>query len=101
MRTTDRGDCPGTAGRPRCQGKQEAILDAALTLLAEQGFTRMTRHQVARTVAVGKATVHLRFRTKAGPAAAAPAALRPCAAPGPAGDPQGDPRARPAGLAAG
>jgi AcrR family transcriptional regulator len=93
MRKTDTGGCPGKGGRPRCPGKQAAILNAALSLLAEQGFTRMTLDRVARAAGVSKATIHLRWKTKAALAAAALAALRPCAEPGP-----GDPRAALAAL---
>ncbi|MEN1888652.1 TetR/AcrR family transcriptional regulator [Streptomyces mirabilis] len=81
MEKTDPEGCRSTAGRPRCPGKEAAILDAALTLLTEQGFTRMTLDQVARAAGVSKATIHLRFKTKAELATAALRTLRPCSAP--------------------
>ncbi|MFI1564431.1 TetR/AcrR family transcriptional regulator [Streptomyces sp. NPDC020490] len=86
MRSTDNDRCRATAGRPRCPGKQAAILDATLALLAQQGFARMTLDAVARAAGVSKATIHLRYRTKAALAAAALGGLRTCATPPPAAD---------------
>lgn len=81
MEKTDMAEaCRGIAGRPRCPGKGADILEAALSLLADQGFTRMTLDAVARAAGVSKATIHLRFRTKAELAAAALKTLRPCPA---------------------
>ncbi|MCD0486468.1 TetR/AcrR family transcriptional regulator [Streptacidiphilus sp. ASG 303] len=74
-------DCRPGAGRPRCPRKDAAILDAALTLLARRGFTRMTLDEVARTAGVSKATIHLRWRSKSALAAAALGTLRPRTAP--------------------
>ncbi|MGW6393023.1 TetR family transcriptional regulator [Streptomyces sp. NPDC055103] len=62
--------CRGTAGRPRCPDKETAALAAALTLLAEQGFSRMPLDQVARAAGVGGAAIHLRYKAKTQPAAA-------------------------------
>jgi AcrR family transcriptional regulator len=84
MRPTHTDPCHTTAGRPRCPGKQTAILDAALALLAARGFTRMTLDGVARAAEVSKATIYLRYRTKAELAAAALSSLRPCSTPPPA-----------------
>ncbi|WP_222123165.1 helix-turn-helix domain-containing protein [Streptomyces sp. SLBN-118] len=69
-RKTERDDGPVTVGRPRCPGKQAEMLDAALTLPAEQGFTRVTLGHVARAAGVSKTTVLLRWWTKADLAAA-------------------------------
>ncbi|WP_025355805.1 TetR/AcrR family transcriptional regulator [Kutzneria albida] len=52
-------------GRPRSVEKDQAILAAALDLLAKEGFTRMTLDGVAAAAGVSKATIHLRWRTKA------------------------------------
>jgi AcrR family transcriptional regulator len=52
-------------GRPRSSEKEAAILQAALQLLASDGFTRMTLDQVATVSGVSKSTIHLRWRTKA------------------------------------
>ncbi|MEV6210170.1 TetR/AcrR family transcriptional regulator [Kitasatospora sp. NPDC051914] len=89
METTRKG-CRGTAGRPRCPGKEAAILAAALTLLTQQGFTRMTLDNVARAAGVSKATIHLRWKTKTELAAAALATLRPCSTPHTTGDVRAD-----------
>lgn len=83
MRSTGTDRCRGIAG-PRCPAKQTAILDAALALPAQQGFTRMSLDGVARAAGVSKATIHLRHRTRAALSAAALIGLSPCAAPPPA-----------------
>ncbi|MFF8943616.1 TetR/AcrR family transcriptional regulator C-terminal ligand-binding domain-containing protein [Streptomyces sp. NPDC014864] len=104
MRKTKTGDCPSAAGRPRCPDKRAAILAAALTLLTDQGFSRMTLDRVARTAGVSKATIHLRWKAKADLAAAALAAAPLlCSAPAPPQQqgtprPAGDPRAELATL---
>ncbi|MDF3301042.1 TetR/AcrR family transcriptional regulator [Streptomyces tropicalis] len=90
MERTGPGDCRGATGRPRCPGKEAAILAAALTLLSEQGFVRMTLDGVARAAGVSKATIHLRFRTKTELAAAALRTLRPCSVPPETGDVRAD-----------
>lgn len=64
------------AGRPRSGQKDTAILQAALQLLASQGFTRMTLDQVASAAGVSKSTIHLRWRTKADLVTAALESLR-------------------------
>jgi AcrR family transcriptional regulator len=89
MEKTEAG-CRGAPGRPRCPGKEAAILGAARTLLADRGFTRMTLDEVARVAGVSKATVHLRWRTKAELAAAALSTLRPAGTATPTGDPRAD-----------
>ncbi|MFE0511350.1 TetR/AcrR family transcriptional regulator [Streptomyces sp. NPDC058964] len=86
MENTGVADCRNTAGRPRCPGKDAAILTSALTLLTQQGFTRMTLDAVARAAGVSKATIHLRFKTKTELAAAALKTLRPCSRPPETGD---------------
>lgn len=52
-------------GRPRSAEKDHAILSAALGLLGTEGFSRMTLDGVAAKAGVSKATIHLRWRTKA------------------------------------
>jgi AcrR family transcriptional regulator len=74
------------AGRPRSTEKDEAILTAALELLATQGYVRMTLDQVASAANVSKSTIHLRWKTKADLLTAALAALRMADAPPPSGD---------------
>ena len=74
------------AGRPRSAEKDEAILKAALELLATQGYGRMTLDQVATAADVSKSTIHLRWKTKADLLTAALAAVRMVDAPPPSGD---------------
>ncbi|WP_406253803.1 TetR/AcrR family transcriptional regulator [Streptomyces chartreusis] len=72
------------AGRPRSVEKNAAILQAALQLLATEGYTRMSLSQVADAAQVSKSTIHLRWKTKADLVTAALANLRMAEAP-PAG----------------
>ncbi|GAA5029580.1 TetR/AcrR family transcriptional regulator [Streptomyces siamensis] len=74
------------AGRPRSAEKDAAILQAALELLASQGYTRMSLSQVAAAAQVSKSTIHLRWKTKADLLTAALAAARMTDAPAPGGD---------------
>ncbi|WP_371656081.1 MULTISPECIES: TetR/AcrR family transcriptional regulator [unclassified Streptomyces] len=74
------------AGRPRSAEKNDAILRAALDLLARQGYVRMTLDQVAAAAGVSKSTIHLRWKTKADLLTAALAAVRTADAPPPSGD---------------
>ncbi|MEU4352193.1 TetR/AcrR family transcriptional regulator [Streptomyces sp. NPDC023838] len=78
------------AGRPRSAEKNDAILRAALDLLARQGYVRMTLDQVAAAAGVSKSTIHLRRKTKAELLAAALAAVQAADAPPPSGDDRAD-----------
>jgi len=51
-------------GRPRDPEVDEAILAAAVDLLAEAGYARLTMDQVAARAGVGKASVYLRWPNK-------------------------------------
>jgi AcrR family transcriptional regulator len=51
-------------GRPRDPGVDEAVLTAAVELLAEAGFARLTMEQIAAHAGVGKASVYLRWPNK-------------------------------------
>src|SRR5215469_2460661 len=51
-------------GRPRDPAVDEAILAAAVELLADAGFARLTMEQVAARAGVGKASVYLRWPNK-------------------------------------
>ena len=62
---------PRPSGRPRDPEVTDAILGAALRLLAEEGFPRMTMESVAKAAGVGKPAVYRRFRDKADLVAAA------------------------------
>lgn len=67
---------PRRSGRPRSGVTDTAILDAALRLLTEQGYARMTMDGIAAEAGVSKATIYLRYRGKADLATAALAHLR-------------------------
>jgi AcrR family transcriptional regulator len=51
-------------GRPRDPAVDEAILSAAVDLLAEVGYARLTMDQVAARAGVGKASLYLRWSSK-------------------------------------
>src|SRR6266704_2718003 len=66
--TTMSDSRPGPAkgpGRPRSERAHEAILEATLDLLLEEGFTRMSIEAVATRAGVGKATIYRRWPSKA------------------------------------
>jgi AcrR family transcriptional regulator len=54
----------GRVGRPRDPHVDEAILSAALDLLIEDGFARLSIEGVASRAGVGKATVYRRWESK-------------------------------------
>jgi AcrR family transcriptional regulator len=62
-------------GRPRDQGVEGRILDAALKHLTEDGFDGMSMAQVARTAGVSKPTIYLRWPSKESLAVAAVAGI--------------------------
>ncbi|MER5598881.1 TetR/AcrR family transcriptional regulator [Streptomyces sp. NPDC002265] len=78
------------AGRPRSTEKENAILRAALELLASHGYTRMSLSQVAASAEVSKSTIHLRWKTKADLLTAALEAMRMADAPPATGDTRAD-----------
>ena len=52
------------AGRPRSAEADEAIIDATIALLVEDGFDRVSMERVAARAGVGKATVYRRWPSK-------------------------------------
>jgi AcrR family transcriptional regulator len=64
-------------GRPRSERADRAILEAALDLLSEDGYARMSMDAVAARAGVTKPTVYLRYKGKADLATAALAAHDP------------------------
>ncbi len=60
--TSDRSG--GRGGRPRDPGRDTALLTAALDVLAEVGYERMTMDQVAARAGASKATLYRRWRSK-------------------------------------
>ena len=51
-------------GRPRSAASHEAMLKAALELLAEVGFEAMSMDAIAARAKVGKTTIYRRYRSK-------------------------------------
>lgn len=62
--STDLGTAERRPGRPRSELCNRAIASAALELLVQDGFARMTMEGVAARAGVGKATVYRRWETK-------------------------------------
>jgi AcrR family transcriptional regulator len=55
---------PGAGGRPRDEGRDRAILDATLALVAEVGVDRLTMDAVAARARASKATIYRRWAGK-------------------------------------
>ena len=68
-------------GRPRDHGRDEAIHDAALSILSEVGYDRTTVEAIAQRAQVGKATIYRRFKNKAEILMSAMSAHTACALP--------------------
>lgn len=62
-------------GRPRSAEADQAIIQATLKLLGEQGYARMSIEAVAAEAGVGKTTIYRRYESKADLASAAVARL--------------------------
>ena len=68
-------------GRPRSAANDDAILDAAVAMLGELGYSRLSMEGVAAAAGVSKPTLYLRYSGKAELVAAAFTRLRVDAAP--------------------
>jgi len=64
-RLQDAQQAAGPVQRPRGEAREEAILDAALKLLAEAGFERVTIGAIAERAGASKATIYRRWPGKA------------------------------------
>jgi AcrR family transcriptional regulator len=71
MKEAEGGACPRPAGRPRCAGTDEAILDATLRQLAAEGYSRMSVEAIAAAAGTTKPTIYRRWASKADLAVAA------------------------------
>ena len=63
--TPPEGKPRAKVGRRRDDARDEVILDAALAVLAEQGYEGMTIDMVAAQAGMARATVYRRWATKA------------------------------------
>lgn len=77
-------------GRPRSADKRAAILDAAVSLVAESGYAAATIEAVAARAGVAKTTVYRRWTSKAGLFVEAYTALMPSPPTGAGNDPLDD-----------
>ena len=55
---------PTKRGRPRDPATDQAILDAARSVLARKGFTGTSMEGIARQAGVGKDTLYRRYKSK-------------------------------------
>lgn len=65
MSTVRESVAQGRGGRPRDPSRDEAIRTAALDLVAELGYDRVTLDDVAERAGSGKATIYRRWASKA------------------------------------
>lgn len=90
MRTMPTAHTSPRRGRPRSRANDDAILEAAVELLGEVGYSRLSMEGVAAAAGVSKPTLYLRYASKAELVAAAFTAVRMGAAPLLSGDLRGD-----------
>jgi AcrR family transcriptional regulator len=77
-------------GRPRDEDTDQRILDAALKLMAQHGYKRMSMDQVAAEAGVTKPTIYRRWKNKEELAVAALAVYRQRALPVDTGETRAD-----------
>jgi AcrR family transcriptional regulator len=77
-------------GRPRSEAIDERVLEAALTIMARDGYARMSIDAVAAEAGVSRPTVYLRHASKAELATAALTAYRQRERPEDTGDTRAD-----------
>ena len=77
-------------GRPRSPAHDDAILDAAVALMREVGYARLTMEGVAAAAGISKPTLYLRYSGKAELVVAAHERVRLGQAPTPTGDLRAD-----------
>jgi AcrR family transcriptional regulator len=77
-------------GRPRIEAADTQILEAALTLMARHGYTRMTLDEVAAEAGVTKPAIYRRYPNKQALAVAALAHYRVQGLPAPTGHTRAD-----------
>jgi AcrR family transcriptional regulator len=87
---SSKGNIPRRRGRPRSEATDQAILEAALALMAREGYARMSVDAVAAEASVSKPTLYLRYPSKAALATAAVAHVREQTAPKETGDTRAD-----------
>lgn len=96
MSTSPRRDATGPPahtrgrGRPRSAVHDDAILEAAIALMREVGYSRMSMEAVAARAGVSKPTLYLRYPGKAELVVAAHVRVRLLDAPTPTGDLRAD-----------
>jgi AcrR family transcriptional regulator len=87
---SSKGNIPARRGRPRSEAVDNAILEATLTLMAREGYARMSVDAVAAEAGVSKPTLYLRYPSKAALATASLAHVREQTAPTETGDTRAD-----------
>lgn len=65
MSVVENGRTTRSRGRPRDPGIEDRVLDGAIELYAEDGWTGFTFEAVARRTGVGKASLYARWPTRA------------------------------------
>lgn len=64
MSSTQSSTGPRRPGRPRSEETHQAILDAVLQILADEGWSGLTMQGIAQRAGVGKGAIYRRWRTR-------------------------------------